>query len=112
MAEQKKILVLESENLLAAGIVSMLVSKLGISVAGTTAVSLASLGQLCSSQPDVVILDEELLAANILALIQLTDCYPKLRLIILSIKDSSVNIFDKQTIQIRKPSDFIDLLES
>lgn len=112
MADPKKILVLESEKLMSAGILSLLASWSEFDVAQTTAVSLGSREQSDFVQPDVVILDEELLAANLLALVQLTESHPKLRLIVLSLNGSNVNIFDKQTIQISSVSDFVELLGS
>lgn len=111
MAEPKKILVLESEKLLSAGILSILRSLSKFDVAHTTAVSLSSLAP-CNIQPDIVILDEEILATNLLALVELTRCHPELRLIVLSLNGNEVDVFDKHTIQVHKVSDFVQLLGS
>ena len=111
LAHQKKILVLESEKILVAGIFSLLTSRSEFDVTSTTFSSLACLEPSDNLQLEIVILDEELLAANILALIQLTDSYPNLRLIVLSLRDSIVNIIDKQTVPVKNASDLIHLLE-
>ena len=111
---------------MSAGILSMLGSRSEFDMVHTTAVSLGSLEQPGIVQPDVVILDEELhntrlfqatkdeelLAANLLALVKLTTRHPKLRLIVLSLNGSSVNVFDKQTIFVSNISDFVQLLDS
>jgi len=97
---------------MSAGILSMLGSRPEFDVAHTTAVSLASLEQSGFVQPDVVILGEELLAANLLELVQLTECHPKLRLIVLSLDGNRVNVFDKQTVRVSSVSAFVQLLDS
>ncbi|MBK8900107.1 MAG: hypothetical protein IPM53_02895 [Anaerolineaceae bacterium] len=110
MAEQKKILVLESEKLLAASIVNLLASRPEYDVLQTTVSSLLCLDQPGSPQPDIVILEKEVLAANISAVVKVTDRYPKLRLIVFSLSDPKVHIFDQQTVQVRNASDFLELL--
>ena len=110
MAHRKKILVLESEKLLATAIASLLASRPEYEVANTTVSSLAYLDQHDSPQPDVVILEEELLAANISAVIKLADRHPKLRLIVLGLNDTKVHVFDKQLVQVGQVSDFLELL--
>lgn len=110
MAERKQIMVLDSEKLMTAGVVSLLDARPEIDVIRTTAVSLPFPDQQGSLQPAVIILDEELLAANLLALIKLADCHPALRLIVINVCDNSVHVFDKQTVYVRKASDLVELL--
>ncbi|MAT98799.1 MAG: hypothetical protein CL608_16775 [Anaerolineaceae bacterium] len=107
---QKKILVLESEKLLATSIVSILASRPEYDVVQTTVNSLACLEQLDAIQPDVVILEKEVLAANISAVVKVTDRYPKLRLIVFSLSNTKVHVFDQQIAQVRNASDFLELL--
>ena len=76
----------------------------------TTVSSLASLKQTDVLQPDIVILEEELLAANISAVVKLADRHPKLRLIVFSLSDNTLNVFDKQSVQVRQVNDFLELL--
>jgi chemotaxis response regulator CheB len=104
------ILVLESEKLLATGILSMLAARPEFIVTKTPLSSLAYLELSGSLQPDVVILEEELMVANILAVISLTNRLRKLRLIVFRLSDTSVHIFDKQTVQVSCISDFTKLL--
>ena len=110
MAEQKKILVLESEKLLAASVVSILASRPEYDVVQTTVSSLSCLDQPGGPQPDIVILEKDVLAANISAVVKVTDRYPRLRLIVFSLSNSKVHIFDQQTVQVGNASDFLDLL--
>ena len=72
--------------------------------------SLACLEQPDSPQPDVVILEEELLATNISAVVDLVDRYPNLRLIVFGLSDTKVQVFDKQMVQVGQVSDFLELL--
>lgn len=110
MAHKKKILVLESEKLLAAGIVRLLASRSEFDVTTDAARCLACLEHPENPVPDAVILDEELLAANISAVVKLADRHPHLRLIVFRLSDNTVHIFDKHMVQITQSSDFLDLL--
>jgi DNA-binding NarL/FixJ family response regulator len=110
LAHRKQILVLESEKLLAASILSLLESRSEFDVTSTTVSSLACMDQADSPGPDVVILEEELLAANILAVVKLAEQYPELRLIVIGPKTNKLHVFDKQIVQVRQVSDFLKLL--
>lgn len=110
MARQKRILVLESDRLLAASIASLLFSRAEYEVTATTARSLACFDELDPLEPEVVILDEELLAANISAVIRLVDRHPEVRLIVLRLRDNKLHVFDKRIVQVKQIGDFLDLL--
>ena len=110
LTHHKQILVLEDEKLAAASILSLLLSRPELDVINTTVSSLASLKQTDGLQPDIVILEEELLAANISAVVKLADRHPKLRLIVFSLSDNTLNVFDKQSVQVRQVNDFLELL--
>jgi chemotaxis response regulator CheB len=110
LAEQKKVLVLESETLLATGIFNILVSRPELHVAKTTARSLTCLHLTGSHQPDVIIMEEELLADNLAAVIRLTNDLRHLRLIVFNLIDANVHIFDKHTVQVESVGDFAGLL--
>lgn len=111
LARHKQILVLEDQKLASASILSLLMSKPELNVINTTFSSLASLDLLDEGlQPDVVILAEELLAANISAVVKLADRHPKLRLIVFSLSSNTLNVFDKQRVQVMQVSDFLELL--
>ena len=110
MVHRKKILVLESETLLACSIFNLLASRAEFDVTETTATCLACLEQSDSPQPDVVILEEELLAANISAVVRLADRLPELRLIVFGLRESKVQVFDKQIVEVKQVSDLLALL--
>ena len=110
MTHRKKILVLESEKLLAASMLSLLASRTEFDVSHTTVTSLACLDPPDVPPPDVIILDEELLAANLLAVVKLADRYPELRLIVIGLKKNKLQVFDKHMVKVRQSSDFLDLL--
>jgi len=110
LAHRKQILVLESEKLLTAAILSLLASRSEFDVTNMAVTSLAYLDQPGSQLPDVVIMEEELLAANISAVVDLVDHHPKLRLIVIGLSDTQVQVFDKQMVQVGQVSDFLELL--
>jgi DNA-binding NarL/FixJ family response regulator len=112
LAHQKQILVLESEKLLVASILSLLASRPEYDVTSTTLNSLNCIDQPNGPEPDVVILDEELVAANISDLVALADRHPTLRLIVLGLNDNELHIFDKHIVHVSQVNDFFELLKS
>lgn len=112
MSHPKTILVLESEKLLAAAVVSLLASRPEFAVTGATFSSLARLDQLNHTEPDVIIMDEDLVANNITAVMELVDRHPRLRLIVLGLSDNQLHVFDKHIVQVTEVNDFIAQLQS
>lgn len=110
MAHRKKILVLESDKLLARSISSLLASRAEFDVTESTATCLTCLDQSGSPQLDVVILEEEWLAANISAVVRLADRHPELRLIVFGLRENKVQVFDKQIAEVKQVSDLLALL--
>jgi DNA-binding NarL/FixJ family response regulator len=110
LSGKKKILVLESEKLLAASIVSLLASQSELDVMNTNIGTLESWDKSSGARPDVVIMEEGLLAANISAIVKLAERHPKLRLIVFGLSNGDVQIFDKQMARVRHVSDFLSLL--
>jgi len=110
LAHRKKILVLESDGLLGASILSLLSSRKEFDVTDASVTSLAFLDGSDSSQPDVVILEEAQLMANMSAVMKLTNAHPNLRLIVFGLSDSQLHVIDKQMVEVRQVSDFLELL--
>ena len=110
MSNRKKILVLESKKLLTASIASLLSAHSELDVMSTTKGTLADWDNANDVRPDVVILEEGLLAANISDLVHLAERHPTLRLIVFRLSDGNVQIFDKQMVRVRHFSDFLGLL--
>jgi len=110
LKQRKKILVLGSEKLLTAAILSLLESRSELEVANMTVNSLRFLDQPDCPEPDVIILDEDLVEANLSDLVRLIERHPTLRLIVFGLSDSKVQVFDKQLVEVRQVGDFLELL--
>jgi len=110
MAHRRRILILQSEKLLPASLLSLLAAQPELDVTNTTLGSIESLDQGDNLAPDVVILEEELLAANLSAVVKLADKHPKLRLIVPLLGENQLHVFDKQMVQVKQFEDFLELL--
>jgi len=110
LGNHKKILVLEGEKLAPTSLFSLLTARSGFDVIKMSISCLENLNQPANLQPDVVILEEELLAANMSAVVKLADRLPKIRLIAFNLNNNTLNIFDKHMVQVRQFSDFLELL--
>jgi len=98
--------------LLAASIVSLLASRSEFDVTNSTFASLAIMDEPNSPQPDIVILEKAHLMANMSAVVKLADRHPNLRLIIFGLSDNTLQVFDKQMVEVRQVSDFLELQRS
>lgn len=110
VAHRKKVLIVESENLLAAGVRSLLAERSELDVTSTDIDRLACVVQPSSSRPDVLIVDEAQLLANLSAVIRVASHYPWLRLIVVRAQDNEVQVVDRQIVEVRHIDEFFDLL--
>ena len=110
MAQKTKILVLESDNLLAASIMNLMASRTELDVSHSTVTSLANAVEANGSEPDVVIIEEAHMLANMPAFVFYVNRHPNLRLIVMGVDENKVHIFDKQMVEVTQVSDFLELL--
>jgi hypothetical protein len=103
-------MVLESEKLLGASILSLLASREEFDVIDAPVASLDRLYETGNSLPDVVIMEETQLMESISAVLKLTSRFPALRLIIFGLSDSRLHVVDQQMVEVRQVSDFLELL--
>lgn len=107
MSQRKRVLVLESEKLLPAAVLSLLAARSEFDVTSIGFNSFVSLKQVDHCEPDVIIMDEELVTNNITAVMRLVDRHPKVRLIVVGLEDNKLHVFDKHIVQIKNVSDFM-----
>lgn len=109
----KRVLVFQSENLLAAGVESLLAREDDLLVLG--------LANICDDdfsfeheinlfQPSVVVFDESTLLTDFSYLFGIMKKYPQLRLIVVDEGDNLVHIFDKQVTMVAQSTDLIDVI--
>lgn len=107
----KNVLIIQSENLLDAGLVTLLSSLDGIQVHGVRLEDLPALPALLLQQPpDVLILDEAVAQTYLESLLPLLMSYPKLRTIVISLRENSLSVYDKSRISVQHISDFLTIL--
>jgi hypothetical protein len=110
LAKRKQILVLEGEDLLTSSVISLLSSREEYDVSSVTFGTFESHIPHNSLKPDVIILEEKQVAANIKSVMDLVDRYPNVRLIVIGLGDNNLHIFDKQIVRVDQVSDFLELL--
>lgn len=108
-----RILLIENESILGAGIERLLTDRARLHVIGVTFVNgtilIDTIKQL---QPDVIILDEAyLLVIPFNFLIALLD-YPSLRVMVISAHHNRVQIYDKQQLEITQLTDLLKVIRN
>jgi DNA-binding NarL/FixJ family response regulator len=107
----KKVIVILSESLIGKGVESILSREMDLSVTSTSFIDNATLNQQIErDQPDVVILDESLLSSEMPRLFNLFASYPNLRVMVLSVGENRINIYDRQEIQVSHSADLVSAI--
>jgi DNA-binding NarL/FixJ family response regulator len=109
----KRVLVFRGENLLAAGVESLLAREDDLLVLGVTNICEDGFSfeyEIELFHPSVVILDESSLAADFSFLYAILKKYPHLRVIVVDEGDNMVHIFDKQAIMVARSTDLVDVI--
>lgn len=107
MPTGKRILVLEKEKLLSDAVFSLLSSRPEYHVAHVQFDELGALNSPDHAEPDVIIMDQGVVANNISAVMELVDRHPKVRLIIIGLSDNVLHVFDKSVVDVSDVSEFI-----
>lgn len=111
MIQKKRILVIESENLLSAAVSSLLVEHPELEVMFKTADELANFSGQQPFHLDVIIIDESQLEPNLGTLLYLADNYPRMRFIVLGVGGNDLRVFDKQIVRVNQINDFYKLID-
>lgn len=109
-ANIRRILIVENELLLGAGIEHLLAGEADLDVMGIAGVDEANLlNEIKRSQPDIVILDRATCLINPVKLLTQLQVYPHLRVIVISADDNIVQIFEKQEVLVTRIRDLASL---
>jgi len=108
---QKRIVVLESNRLLFAGVRSFLSTQEWYDVIGLNLVDQEQIHQAIERlQPDVIILDNQNRVTDLSALMSYLEGLSKIRVIIVNVTDNQIQICEKQQLRIHQLSDFLAAL--
>jgi AmiR/NasT family two-component response regulator len=109
--DQKRIVVLESDQLLNAGVQSFL-SSLGYQQVHGVATHNEQSMMVAIEQlhPDVIIMDEESREANLGLLVPYLASDSTIRTIIMNIHNNQISIYEQRQVLVQQLSDFLDVL--
>jgi hypothetical protein len=68
------------------------------------------MASLQQEQPDVLILDETVAQTYLESILPLLMSYPKLRTIVVSLRENSLSVYDKSKVSVQHISDFLTIL--
>jgi DNA-binding NarL/FixJ family response regulator len=112
-AELKRVLVFRGENLLTAGVESLLTRQddlLVLSVANNCDDAFSFEHEIELFHPSVVILEESSLSADFSFIYEVFKKYPQLRVIVVDEGDNLVHILDKRAITVAQSTDLIEVI--
>jgi DNA-binding NarL/FixJ family response regulator len=109
----KRILVCHCDTLMGLGVESLLRADPDLVVIRSKSVTEAEIfADLKESQPDILILEENIPSANHVHILRILDRYPELRVITIRETDNRVNIDQKLDVELEQASDLIDVVSS
>jgi DNA-binding NarL/FixJ family response regulator len=107
----QRVLIVEPEQLLGAGLVRLLGGEPKLQVVGVSPAGEAGLlTEICQAQPDVVILDKASPLAASLKLPTLLGDYPQLKVILASAEDNVVGVYALRRVLVNHVADFIGII--
>lgn len=107
----KRILVLRNQLLMNAGLQILLSRQESLEVIGKEIQNQDDLFRFIERlQPDVIIVDEGILAPKLADLLKFLQNYPKKRTIIMSLEENQIQVYDTKQIQLHQLDDFLALL--
>lgn len=108
----RRVLVIYSDHLLAAGVESLLTRQGNLTVMSASIHRRNLLGrEIVRFQPDVVVLDESLQFTDFPQLLELLKEYPKLRVIVVDTVDNIMHIYDKHQIAVTQGHDLVSAIQ-
>lgn len=110
-AKFNRVLIVDNQGMMGAGVERLLAADLSLEVIGVVAKNEATLvKEIWRLQPDTIILTLESHGASPLLLLELLYDYGRLRIIVVSAKDNTFEVYDKQQI-ITNPAALIDQIK-
>lgn len=109
----KRVLVFRCENLLTAGVESLLAREDDLLVLGVTDVCEDGLSfehEIELFHPSVVVLDESSIFTEFSFIYDILKKYPQLRVIVVDQGDNLVHIFDKRALMVAQSTDLIEVI--
>lgn len=106
-----RVLIVENQLLLGAGVQSLLTGEADLDVIGISPVNQAELVQeIRRFRPDVVVIDKVTHLADANKLVAFLKNHPKLRVVVVSANDNLVCVYNKQQVLVSQATDLINLI--
>jgi len=107
----RRILIVENQTLLGAGVHRLLRDETGLEVRGTSPLDQTELIQdIRRFQPDIVIMDKVSHLITPLNLLAALENHSQLQVIVVSADDNQVCVYDKRQLLVQQAADFLDMI--
>jgi DNA-binding NarL/FixJ family response regulator len=107
----RRVLIVENQTLLGAGVHSLLWEERGLEVYGISPHDQAELVQdIGRLQPDIVIMDKASHLMAPLNLLAALENHSRLQLIVVSADDNQVCLYDKRQVPVKQAADFLEVI--
>lgn len=107
----RKVLIVETNCIFDAGLQNLLLSRGDLIVRSIARSELGTLMEVIATYcPDVIVIDDQLLASYATRLLQISRKHPQLRVISMSLSDNHLYIFDQKQMLVSQSKDFLSLV--
>lgn len=110
MGQRTRIVILQSEKLLTASVQSLLSKKENVDLIAVRHSDESFASILKRTQPDIVIMGEQIICDNMSNYLEILKEYPDVRTIVLRLGDNQMHVYDKRIVQVERLNDFFDQL--
>jgi DNA-binding NarL/FixJ family response regulator len=104
----KKVLILESDLLLSAGLENLLLGQKNLDVHGVTCSNVGELNAAINQiQPDIIIADTTYVTVTSGEVLNYLKMHPGVKTILINLEDNQIEVYDNKRIFIREIGDFL-----
>lgn len=107
---QKRVVVLEGEQIFGAAVSSLLSARHHLEVRALRFSDRDFLAAVREFKPEVIIIDEGALMVNLSITIRMLKQHPNAKMIVLNPATNSLKVFERQMVAVRALDDFLDLV--
>ena len=107
----KKVLILENDSVLNAGVKSLLLGNIHLNVYGAVCTNVGDLNLTIDQiKPDIIIADETDSHLNSVEILDFLKVYPGVKTILINLEDNQIEVYDKKQVFVKVFNDFLSEL--
>ena len=109
--EKSRVLIIEEDSLFFNAVELLLVLQENLEIVGAVSTNIQEIAaKIEQTQPDVIIISDDVATANTQLIIPLLKKYPHLRIIAFNLDDNRINVYDNREVDVTTVNDLVSAI--